>query len=56
MRRRFDGAATLAVTDHEIVARFPKRAPSPLLLAAGFDEEATPVPWPGRERLRFEFG
>ncbi len=51
-----DAAATLTITGHEIVVRFPKRAHNPLLLAAGFDEEAVPVPWLGRKRLRFEFG
>ena len=54
MRRRFGGAAvTLTITSHEIVVRFPNRAQDSLLPVAGFDEEATPKPMPGRKHLRF---
>jgi hypothetical protein len=40
-----DATAQVAITDKEIEVRFQKRAHSPLLLAAGFDKTALPIPW-----------
>jgi hypothetical protein len=44
------------VTEREVVVRFQKRAHNPLLLAAGFHQTSTPVPWLGRRRLQLVFG
>jgi transposase len=51
-----DAAATVMVTEREIVVRFQKRAHNPYLLAAGFDETDVRVPWLGGKRLQFIFG
>lgn len=51
-----DATATVALTDREVLVRFPKRAHNPLLLAAGFDRTDAPVPWLGRKRLQLVFG
>ena len=51
-----EAMALVTVTDTEIQVRFQKRAHNPLLLAAGFDTLATPVPWLGGKKLRFTFG
>jgi len=51
-----DAMALVTVTETEIQVQFQKRAHNPLLLAAGFDTLATPVPWLDRKTLRFTFG
>jgi hypothetical protein len=51
-RDLIDAMAIVTLTDAEIQVRFQKRAHHPLLLAAGFDTLATPVPWLGRKTLR----
>lgn len=51
-----DATATVTITTSEIVVRFQKRAHNPLLLAAGFDRKAIPVPWLGGKKLRLVFG
>jgi hypothetical protein len=51
-----EAMALVTVTETEIHVQFQKRAHNPLLLAAGFDTLATPVPWLGRKTLRFTFG
>jgi hypothetical protein len=51
-----DANAWIRLTDDEVVVRFQRRAHNPLLLAAGFDQTATVIPWLGRKRLRLEFG
>src|SRR3954447_22612393 len=51
-----DASAEVSITEREIVVRFPKRAHSPLLIAAGFDQTGGVVPWLGHKRLRLVFG
>lgn len=51
-----DATARVMITKREVVVRFQKRAHNPLLLAAGFDQTDTPVPWLGRRRLQLVFG
>jgi len=51
-----DATALVTLTDTEIQVRFQKRAHNPLLLAAGLEASATPVPWLGGKTLRFTFG
>lgn len=55
-RDLIDATATVTITSSEIVVRFPKRAHNPLLLAAGFDRKAIPVPWLSGKTLRLVFG
>ena len=51
-----DATALVTLTDTEIQVRFQKRAHNPLLLAAGLEAGATPVPWLGGKKLRLIFG
>lgn len=51
-----DATALVTLTDTEIQVRFQKRAHNPLLLAAGLEAGATPVPWLGGKKLRLTFG
>jgi len=51
-----DATALVTLTDTEIEVRFQKRAHNPLLLAAGLQTGATPIPWLGGKRLRLVFG
>jgi hypothetical protein len=51
-----DATAHVSIAPKEIIVRFQKRAHNPLLLAAGFDQTAVPVPWLGGRRLRLQFG
>jgi hypothetical protein len=51
-----DAVAQVMLTETEILVRFQKRAHNPLLLAAGFADRSTPVPWLGRRRLHLIFG
>jgi hypothetical protein len=51
-----DAAATVMLTESEVLVRFQKRAHNPLLLAAGFDRTDIPVPWLGRKHLQLVFG
>jgi hypothetical protein len=51
-----NATARVMITDNEIVVRFQKRAHNPLLLAAGFGETGTPIPWLAKKTLRFSFG
>ncbi len=46
----------IVLTETEIIVRFQKRAHNPLLLAAGFADSQTTVPWLEDRRLRFAFG
>jgi hypothetical protein len=50
------GTAQVTVEPAEIVVRFQKRAHNPLLVAAGFAQTATPVPWLANKRLRLCLG
>ena len=47
---------TIELTETDIVVSFQKRARNPLLIAAGFAQSHTPVPWLAGRRLRFRFG
>jgi hypothetical protein len=51
-----DAAATVMLTEREVIVRFQKRAHNPFLLAADFDKTDVKVPWLGRKRLQFIFG
>lgn len=55
-QRFVHAAATVSVTDHEIVVKFQKRANNPLLRAAGVEESGVPIPWLGNKRLRIALG
>jgi hypothetical protein len=44
------------LTKEEVVVRFQRRAHNPLLIAAGFDQTDSVIPWLGRKRLRIELG
>jgi hypothetical protein len=51
-----DATATVRLTKEEVVVRFQRRAHNPLLIAAGFDQTDSVIPWLGRKRLRIELG
>lgn len=51
-----DATATVTITASEIVVRFQNRAHNPLLLAAGLDHKAIPVPWLGGKTLQLVLG
>jgi transposase len=51
-----DATAEIHIRDGDIVVQYQKRAHNPLLVAAGFAETDTPVPWLRNTRLRFLFG
>jgi len=51
-----DATANVNIREREIVVQYQKRAHNPILVAAGFADSATRVPWLGRKTLRFQFG
>jgi hypothetical protein len=51
-----DATAKVMIGETEIVVKFQKRAHNPLLVAAGFDQTHTAIPWLGGKRLRLVFG
>lgn len=51
-----DATARIILTKEEIQVRFQKRAHNPLLLAAGFDQTDSAIPWLGKKHLRLIFG
>lgn len=51
-----EASARVQITDREVLVRYQKRAHNPFLLAAGFDQGQTVIPWWSRKRLRFLFG
>jgi hypothetical protein len=51
-----DATARIMISAEEIVVKFQRRAHNPLLIAAGFDQTNTVIPWLGGKRLRFCFG
>lgn len=55
-QRFVDAAATITLTEEEIVVKFQKRANNPLLRAAGVEEADVRVPWLGNRRLRIALG
>lgn len=57
LHHRFvNAAATINITEQEIIVKFQKRANNPLLRAAGVEETTAPVPWLGNRRLKIELG
>jgi hypothetical protein len=48
--------AQVTVDQTDVTVQFQKRAHNPLLVKAGFAEDATPLPWLGDRRLRFLLG
>jgi transposase len=51
-----DATATISIDERDIVVHYQKRAHNPLLVAAGFADSATRIPWLGRKTVRFQFG
>ncbi len=51
-----DADAQVSIGESEIVVRYQKRAHNPLVVAAGFDQTDTAVPWLRHKRLRLVFG
>lgn len=51
-----DASAGVTITEDEVVVSYQKRAHNPLLVAAGFDQTNTRVPWLGNKRLRLLLG
>lgn len=51
-----DATANVVIGEREILVQYQKRAHNPLLVAAGFANSVTRVPWLGRRTLRFQFG
>jgi hypothetical protein len=51
-----DASAGVTITEEEVIVRYQKRAHNPLLVAAGFDQTNTRVPWLGKKRLRLVLG
>lgn len=51
-----DATARVEICESEITVKFQKRAHNPMLVAAGFHEKTTPIPWLGSKRLRFLIG
>src|SRR3954447_4108007 len=51
-----DASAGVTITEGEVVVKYQKRAHNPLLVAAGFDQTDTRVPWLGNKRLRLLLG
>lgn len=51
-----DATAAIAIDERDIWVQFQKRAHNPLLIAAGFNNNETRIPWLGNKRLHFLFG
>jgi hypothetical protein len=51
-----DASAGVTITEEEVVVKYQKRAHNPLLVAAGFDQTETRIPWLGNKRLRLLLG
>jgi hypothetical protein len=49
-------AGAVSVEGEEIRVGFERRSHMPLIREAALDQEAPPVPWLGRKRVRFSFG
>ena len=49
-------SARISITPDTVEVRYGKRAHNPYLLAAGFANTDTPVPWWGHRRLKLAFG
>lgn len=55
-RDRIDATAQVTIAASETEVHFQKRAHNPLLMAAGFDQVRSPIPWLDNKRLRLTFG
>jgi transposase-like protein len=51
-----NASALITISKQDIEVRFQKRAHNPYLLAAGFDQTDSIIPWIGRKHLRLVFG
>ena len=51
-----DATARIEIAERDVWIHFQKRAHNPLLLAAGFQNTDTRIPWLGNKRLRLQFG
>jgi putative ABC transport system permease protein len=51
-----DATAKVSLGTHHIQVKFQKRAHNPYLIAAGFTEKETVIPWLGGKRLSLVFG
>jgi len=51
-----DAVGLITLADEAMLVQYQKRAPNPLLIAAGFGTTDVPIPWLGNKRLRFVFG
>jgi hypothetical protein len=55
-RHFIDMPAKITVSKNEILVKFPLRAHSPVLRAAGFDKWTAPISWLGNRKLKFQWG
>lgn len=51
-----EASASITLREDAVVVRFQKRAHNPLLLAAGLQTTAVPIPWLGGKHFRLVFG
>ena len=51
-----EATAEITIGASEVLVKFQKRAHNPLLLASGFDNLKTRIPWWDDKTLRFQFG
>jgi hypothetical protein len=51
-----DATALVSIDEQNIQVSFQKRAHNPYLIAAGFAEKQSAIPWLGGKRLRLVFG
>jgi len=54
-RHFLDTPAQIDISDQRVVVTLPKRAHNPLLIAAGYSDKTTPVPWWNNYRLALQF-
>jgi hypothetical protein len=54
-RHFLDTPAQIRIGEHEVEVTYPKRAHNPLLIAAGFAEKTTPIPWWTNSQLTLRF-
>jgi hypothetical protein len=55
-RHFIDATADIAIGANEVLIKFQKRAHNPFLLASGFGDLKTRIPWWDDKTLRFQFG
>ena len=54
-RHFLDTPAQIRIGEHDVEVTYPKRAHNPLLIAAGFAEKTTPIPWWNNNQLTLRF-